>query len=110
MQSMANLRNRRNMEHGKALLVDSAVLACKPPPARPLAERTRTPLQRYIRHLLLVCLMRERPGGSGGDKGRGGAGGDAVSEVLLRMRALPWGECDTDVLATVLKVRDASLR
>lgn len=97
---MGRLRANRNIEHSKAAIVDSAMYACKPPPARPPATRTRTPLQRYIRHLLMDCVGGNKA--TSGDKGA--RTGESV-DVVARMRALPWDECEDDVLQTVLEVR-----
>ena len=92
-QIMARLRANRNIDHGKAAIVDSALYAVKPPPTRPLATRMRTPLQRYVRHLLLDCIGRDKA--AGGEKGASDS-----ADVLARLRALPWdeGECEDFVL------------
>ena len=103
---MGRLRSNRNMEHSKAAIVDNAMYACKPPPARPLATRTRTSLQRYIRHLLIDCVGADKAAGS--DKSA--HAGKSV-DVVAHLRALPWDECEDDVLQTALEVRaSASLR
>jgi hypothetical protein len=91
MQIVGRLRGNRNIEHSKALIIDAAIYACKPVTSTDLKEHRRTPLQRYIRHLLFECLDK---------KGEPGEGVD----VLQKMRGLPWHECELYVLKVTLKV------
>ena len=100
---MARLRHARNMNPNKVLLIDSAVLACKPPAAAPPALRERTPLQRYIHFLLLDCLGKDKAAA----QEKGAMQADGPTDVLAKMRRLPWDDegCEDDVLQAMLEVR-----
>jgi len=87
---MLRLKGARNLDTSKALLVDSACYACRPPAASALCERRRSPLQRYVRHLVFESLQE---------------GEQALPEVVKRMRRLPWAESEAYVLKCMLQVR-----
>ena len=94
---MTRLRANRSMPGNKGALVDSAVYACKPPPAQLAREQQATPLQRYMRFLLEDCLLRAKAG-----KGKENAG-NAV-DVVLHLRRLPWADCEGDFVEAALEV------
>lgn len=94
---MQRLRGGRHLEHTKAMLIDSALYACKPAATSTLRDRSRTPLQRYIRHLLFDFLSATGGGGGGGE------GGEAA--LVRHLRRLPWDECEAYVLRVTLKAR-----
>jgi hypothetical protein len=96
---MRKHRASRHLEHAKALLIDSALYACKPVTSSALKARSRTPLQRYIRHLFFDFL----------DTAWNDFGSDSPeASLLMHLRCLPWDECKEYALRVALKVCHSS--
>jgi hypothetical protein len=92
---MRQHRASRRLEHGKVLLIDSAIYACKPVTSSALKECSRSPLQRYIRHLFFDYLDAHDDFGPEGPE----------APLLKHLRCLPWAECREYTLRVALKVR-----
>ncbi|CAM9681409.1 unnamed protein product, partial [Ectocarpus sp. 8 AP-2014] len=90
---MMKLKSAKNLDKRLEAVVDNAFYTCCPPESRQQrAAKVRTPLQLYVRHLMMDKL-RDDP--------------DVVEEVIKQLRKLPWQDPEADVESEVLR---ASLR
>jgi regulator of nonsense transcripts 2 len=86
---MLRLKGAKNLDNAQATMVDSAAFACRPTSAAALKDRQRTPLQRYVRHLVFDGLADD----------------DAtMGDIVKRLRRLPWADCEHYVARCLLKV------
>ncbi|CAN0203100.1 unnamed protein product, partial [Ectocarpus fasciculatus] len=90
---MMKLKSAKNLDKRLEAVVDNAFYTCCPPESRQQrAAKVRTPLQLYVRHLMMDKL-RDDP--------------DVVDEVIKQLRKLPWQDPEADIESEVLR---ASLR
>eukprot|EP00752_Nemacystus_decipiens_P014194 g12623.t1 len=89
---MMKLKKAKNLDKRLEAVVDNAFYTCCPPERQQRAAKVRTPLQLYVRHLMLEKL-RDDP--------------DVVEGVIKQLRKLPWQDPEAGVESEVVR---ASLR
>lgn len=85
MDIMERKKEKRNIEMSLQGIIENAILTCNPPVVAPRVVKERTPLEQYVRKLLLVNLSRS-----------------SVEKILRQLRKLPWPESETLVIDTLL--------
>ncbi|GAC93743.1 nonsense-mediated mRNA decay protein [Pseudozyma hubeiensis SY62] len=81
MRSMLEMLRRKraaaNLDSRQLLLLNNAYYQCNPPQRKAIEQKTRQPMELYIRHLIYHVLQKK-----------------TIDTVVLQLRKLPWDDKD----------------
>eukprot|EP01104_Vermistella_antarctica_P003609 TRINITY_DN1384_c0_g2_i1.p1 TRINITY_DN1384_c0_g2~~TRINITY_DN1384_c0_g2_i1.p1 ORF type:complete len:1138 (-),score=443.59 TRINITY_DN1384_c0_g2_i1:824-4237(-) len=86
LEILMRLKMVKNLDNRRDTMVENAFYYCNPPEHPAIVQKEYTPMEKYIRHLVMATLSQ-----------------DTVKDVLKKLRRIDWDEHETFVRHTLLK-------